>query len=534
MSDSNNLTFDYVVVGGGLAGCAVAARLSERPDIRVALVEAGGENQYEQSYYATGAHAMFETDANWRFETVPQAALGGARIPQPRGKVIGGSAAINIGSWSRGVADDYDEWEATGATGWNWESAKRYYQAIETSSRPDGGNRGRNGPLVLEDTAVVSEMTALLRQACIEAGYGTTDDHNGARFDGFDLWETIFQRGRRRNTAEAYLAPARVRNNLAIITRAQVIRVDVADGRATGVTVEHDRRTRKINASSEVVLCCGAFGTPQLLMLSGIGPGRDLRAHGIEVVADVNGVGANLIDHLATRLGWASSTRGGVAPVYNNPRDLDQLAQWRHNGGGPLSANPNTSIAFIRSSDSVRLPDVELLFGVNPPEDFTDDETVSGFTAYVAHVKPRSRGSLRLASSNPHDSPLIDPGYLSDPADLPVLVAGVRRALALAATSVLRPYADRCDLRQDVTDDQIAAWIRGHSVSMYHPVGTARMGISADAGAVLDSNLRVRGVRGLRVLDASAMPGIVRGHTMAPTLFIAERGVALIQESSRA
>ena len=534
MSNGDDVTFDYVVVGGGLAGCAAAARLSEPPGVRVALIEAGDENRYEQSYYATGAHAMFETHANWRFETVPQAALGGARIPQPRGKVIGGSAAINIGSWSRGIAEDYDEWEAAGATGWNWKSARRYYEAIETSRRPDGGNRGRNGPLILEDTPVASEMTALLRQACIEAGYGATDDHNGAKFDGFDLWETIFQRGRRRNTAEAYLAPARIRNNLAIITRAQATRIDVADGRATSVIVEQDGRTRKITASNEVVLCCGAFGTPQLLMLSGIGPGRDLRAHGIEVVADVSDIGANLIDHLATRLGWASSRPGGVAPVYNDSRDASQLEQWRHNGGGPLSANPNTSIAFIRSSESVRLPDVELLFGVNPPEDFADNATVSGFTAYVAHVKPKSRGALRLASNDPHDAPLIDPGYLSDPADLPVLTAGVRRALALAATSTLRPYADRCDLDQDVTDEQIAAWIRSHSVSMYHPVGTARMGNSADARAVLDSNLRVRGVRRLRVLDASAMPGIVRGHTMAPTLYIAERGVALIQKSSRA
>lgn len=534
MSDSNDLTFDYVVVGGGLAGCAVAARLSERPDVRVALIEAGGENLYEPSYYATGAHAMFDTDANWRFETVPQAALGGARIPQPRGKVIGGSAAINIGSWSRGIAEDYDEWEAVGAVGWNWESARRFYEGIETSGRPDGGNRGRSGPLVLEDTPAVSEMTALLRQACVEAGYGSTDDHNGAKFDGFDLWETIFQRGRRRNTAEAYLTPARIRSNLTIITRAHAKRIDVADGRATGVTIEQEGQTRRIKASMEVVLCCGAFGTPQLLMLSGIGPGRELRAHGIDVVADVAGIGANLIDHLATRLGWASSRQGGIAPVYNDPRDANQLEHWRRNGGGPLSANPNTSIAFIRSSDTIRHPDVELLFGVNPPEDFADSAAVNGFTAYVAHVKPKSKGTLRLASSDSHDAPLIDPGYLSDPADLPVLIAGVRRALVLATTSALRPYTDRFDLDKNATDDQIAAWIRGHSVSMYHPVGTVRMGGKADVSAALDPELRVRGVRGLRVLDASAMPSIIRGHTMAPTLYIAERGVALIQLGSRA
>jgi choline dehydrogenase-like flavoprotein len=533
MVEQVETTFDYVVVGGGLAGCAVAARLSENPDARVILIEAGDENRYEQSYYSVGVHAMFESEANWAFKTVPQPELNNAEVAHPRGKVIGGSAAINIGSWSRGIAADYDAWEAAGAGGWNGKDALSYYEAIETSKRPDGGGRGRRGPMIFEDTPVVSRMTDLLRRACIEAGYGTTEDHNGAKFDGFDLWETIFPYGRRRNSAEAYLRSARVRKNLTVLTRAMTTRIEIAGNRATGVEIERDGQTGTITASREVLLCAGAFGSPQLLMLSGVGPGDHLRTHGIKTVADLPGVGANLIDHLATRLGWAAGSPEGIAPVYGDPSDPSQLETWRHSGTGLLSANPYTSIAFVRSTDEVDLPDIELLFGINPPESLTVDKTVSGFTTFVAHVTPQSRGTVRLASADPHDPPVIDPGYLTDPNDLPVLIAGVRRALALAATQQLRPYTGRYELNQGATDEEIAAWIRSHPVTMFHPVGTTRMGASDDAYAVLDPELRVRGIDGLRVLDVSAMPGIIRGHTMAPALYIAERGAAVIRTGSR-
>jgi len=526
--------FDYVVVGGGLAGCAVAARLSENPDVRVVLIEAGGENQYEPSYYSTGAHAMFETEANWAFKTGPQSALNNNEVAQPRGKVIGGSAAINIGSWSRGIAADYDAWEAAGAAGWNWKDALSYYEAIEASKRPDGGGRGRRGPMILEDTPVVSRMTDLLRQACIEAGYGTTEDHNGAKFDGFDLWETIFPYGRRRNSAEAYLRLARVRKNLSILTRSMTTRIHIAGNRATGVEIKRDGRTQTITAAREVLLCAGAFGSPQLLMLSGIGPGDHLRAHGIKVIRDLPGVGANLIDHLATRLGWAAETSGATAPLYSDPSDPSPLETWRHSGTGPLAANPYTSIAFVRSTDDVALPDIELLFGVNPPDSLVVDKSASGFTVFVAHVTPRSRGTVRLKSADPLDPPVIDPGYLTDPNDLPVLIAGVRRALALAATQALKPYTGKYEVDQGATDEAITAWIRSHPVSMYHPVGTARIGASDDKHAVLDPELRVRGIDGLRVLDVSAMPDIIRGHTMAPALYIAERGAAvMVSENER-
>jgi len=527
MSDSSAFRADYVIVGAGVAGCVLAARLTEEPGRSVILVEAGGENHYEVSAYSTGAHAMFETPANWNFSTTPQAGLGGARLPQPRGKVIGGSAAINIGSWSRGIAQDYDAWEAAGAVGWNWRKARETYELIEASRRPDGGGRGRNGPMQLEDTPRVNAMTARLRQACLEAGYGATADHNGAEFGGFDLWETIFVHGRRRNAADAYLLPARLRSNLQVVTDALVTRITFQGARATGVEIERDGRREVITAQREVVLAAGAFGTPQLLMLSGLGDPARLQALGIERRADLPGVGRNLIDHLATKVGWASAGPGDIAPVYPNPDDPAELAAWRRDGGGPLSANFNTSIAFVRSGDEVATPDIELLMGVNPP-DALAGEGVSGCSVFVAHVQPSSRGTLDLASPDPHEAPLIDPAYLSDPQDLPRLVAGVKRALALSRTPALKPYAERHDLAPDADDARIADWVRANPVSMYHPVGTARMGAADERGAVLDPKLRVRGVQGLRVADASAMPGTIRGHTMAPVTYVAERAAALI------
>ena len=529
MSDLSALRADFVIVGAGVAGSVLAARLSEQPGRSVILVEAGGENDYEQSGYSTGAHAMFETSANWAFKTTPQAALNGAEVPQPRGKVIGGSAAINIGSWSRGIAADYDAWEAAGASGWNWSTARDAYCRIEASRRPDGGSRGRNGPLQLEDTSRVSSMTDRFRQACLEAGYGATADHNGAEFGGFDLWETIFVHGRRRNAADAYLLPARIRSNLHVVTDALVTRIILERNQATGVEIERDGHREVLTARREVVLAAGTFGTPQILMLSGLGQALRLQALGIECKADLPGVGRNLIDHLATKIGWASEGATDIAPVYPDPDDPSQLETWRRDGTGPLSANPNTCIAFVRSSTQVTEPDIELLMSVNPPEIFADDGRTSGCSVFVADVQPRSRGTLSLSSPDPHDAPTIDPAYLTDPQDLPTLVAGVRRGLALSRTNALKPYAQRYDLAPEADDGRIADWIRMHPVSMYHPVGTARMGAGDDPRAVLDPQLRVRGIQGLRVADASAMPGTIRGHTMAPVTYVAERAAVLIR-----
>ena len=531
MAQVRSESFDYVVVGGGLAGCAVAARLSENPLVRVVLLEAGRDNDYEHSYFATGAHSMWETDANWGFKTTPQPNLRGNKVIQPRGRVIGGSAAINVGSWSRGTAADYDRWAAEGAAGWDWSTARKTFVSIETSQRPESGSRGRHGPMILEDTPVVSEMTEAFRKACIEVGIGETEDHNGTRFEGFDRWETIFPRGRRRNSAEAYLEPARIRSNLKVITSALVTHVSMRSKRATGVVYERDGLTHAVEASAEVILCAGTFLTPRILMSSGIGPAEHLRANGVQPIIDSAGVGLNLIDHLATRFGWATVGEGAIPPVYPDASDPKQLEAWRHTGYGPLTDNPNPCIAFVRSHDALPLADIELLFHVNPPESLKTSKEVSGFDLLVAHVDPASRGEVRLSSKDPHDLPLVDPAYLSHAGDLPALIGGVRRALSLAKSQSLAPYTASSELPVNASDEQIAARIESHPASMYHPVGTAKMGSKEDFTAVLDPELRVKGAEGLRVIDASAMPSTIRGHTMAPVLLIAERGCAMIRGS---
>jgi choline dehydrogenase len=525
-------TADYIVVGGGWAGCIVAALLSENPRSRVLMLEAGGENTHEHSYYGSGVHGMWGKETNWDFFSTPQAELGGRTINHPRGKVIGGSAAINLGSWSRGIADDYDAWEQAGASGWGWQGALDTFRRAEASTRPDDGTRGRNGPLRFEDAPVGSEMTTLFREACIAAGIGVTDDHNGTKFEGFDRWETIFPNGRRHNSAEAYLGTAvRSRKNLEVITGAFVSKVVIENGRAIGVEYEIGIERRRAAASREVVLCAGALQSPQLLMLSGIGPADHLRALDINVVADLPGVGVNLIDHPNFFIGAAAAS-GGIAPVKPDADDPAQLEKWRHTGYGPLSVIQNPAIAFVRSNPDLTHPDIELLFHISPPADLVKDAKTGGFSILVANVDPKSRGEIRLASADPHVSPLIDFRYFSHPEDLSAMIAGTRVAIKIGEAKPLAGYTARRSYNPEASDAEIGASIRSTSQSMFHPVGTARMGAVDDPMGVLDPQLRVRGIEGLRVMDASSMPGIVRGHTMAPVLYIAERGCELIRTAA--
>ena len=522
---------EYVVVGGGWAGCIVAARLSENPRARVLLLEAGGENAYEHSYCPSGVLGMWGDETNWRFSSTPQRELGGRTIDHPRGRVIGGSAAINMGSWSRGIANDYDRWEQAGASGWGWSNALDTFRRAEASARPDDGSRGRKGPLRLGDAPPGSPTTALFRDDCIEAGIGVTDDHNGHRFEGFDLWETIFFEGRRRNSAEAYLGTTvRSRSNLEVVTGALVTKVMIENGRVTGVEYELDGMQRRVLVSREVVLCSGAFQSPQLLMLSGVGPADHLRTLGISVVADLPGVGANLIDHMNVSI-CGAATSGGITPVRPYSGDPDQLETWRRTGQGPLSTFQNPAIAFVRSRPGLAHPDIELLFHIAPPAELSDDPTAGGFSILVANVDSESRRQVRLASSDPHDAPSIDFRYLSHPDDLPAaMIGGVRQAMRLAATRPLAPYVARRNYDPQASEAEIETRILAGSQSMFHPAGTARMGDVDDPKAVLDPQLRVRGIDGLRVIDASSMPGIVRGHTMAPVLYIAERGCELMRQ----
>lgn len=317
--------------------------------------------------------------------------------------------------------------------------------AIESSSRPDGGDRGRNGPMVLEDTSVVSPLTLRFRDACAALGIGVTSDHNGAQLEGWDLWETYFPKGRRRDPADAYLTTAvRARPNLVIVTGALVTRVLLEGSRACGVAYEKDGATLRIAADAEVVLCAGAFNTPQLLMLSGIGPAMQLQRLDAPVAVDLPGVGENLIDHPRVTLG-GRTPGGDIPPSYPDAHDPVQLAEWRRTGYGPLADTSSTSIAFLKSRPEEAHPDIELIMGVNPPFEMQDDKTASGLNLTVALQTPRSRGTLTLASTDPHDQPLIDFRYLSDANDIAALVRGARQAMRIIdhpLTRALRPRAE--------------------------------------------------------------------------------------------
>ena len=524
MSDTD---FDYIICGGGTAGLVMAGRLSENPNTRVVVLEAGPDNTFETGEYAAGAGGMWGPATNWGYMSAPQPDLDNREIMQARGKVIGGCAAINVGSWSRGTKENYESWDLPG---WDWDTILQTYKKIEASQKDDTEYRGKYGPMRLEDTPWGSEMTDVFRNAAVELGIGTTIDRNGENPIGFDLWETIFPNGRRWNSENGYLAPARKRANLTVITGAHVTRINFDGKRAASVSYSKDGHGEKVTAAKEVLLCAGAIGSPQLLMLSGIGPADHLREHGIEVVENLPAVGQNLADHLRTQFG-ALSPEGVGRTVYSDPSDSAQLQEWRATGYGPLAVAENTSSAFVKTDPGVAHPDIELMYCINPPMDLRDDPARAGWYIMVGLVQPKSKGSVRLASADPMEKAIYDPAYLSNPEDMKTYIKGIRVALAHVSTKALGAHTDisTLQLSVDASDAEIEALIRATAASIFHPVGSARMGRDGDDSAALDSQCRVKGVDGLRVVDAAAVPELVSGHTMAPTILVAERVAEMLK-----
>ena len=527
MTETN---FDYVVIGGGTAGPVLAARLSEDPNTSVLIIEAGPENTYETGEFAAGVGGMWAPATNWGFSSAPQKQLNNREINQPRGKVIGGSAAINVGSWSRGTRGNYESWNLPG---WGWEAVLDTYKKIEASNRPFPELRGQSGRMKLESTPIGSDMTNVFRKAAVEVGVGLTEDRNSAEPVGFDVWETIFPDGRRWNTEHGYLNQARTRSNLTVLTEAHATKINFNGKRAVSVSFEQAGTTHEVIATREILLCAGAINSPQLLMLSGVGPEDQLREHGIEVVENLPAVGANLADHLRAEIG-ALTPQGVGETAYSDASDSVQMAEWRATGYGPLSIAENTSAAFVKSDPAVEHPDIELLYAINPPYALREDPARAGWYLMVGLVQPKSKGAVRLVSADPMEKAIYDPAYLSDPLDMATLIKGLRLALAHVNTKALLPFTDMSTLTVSVdsTDAELEAHIRNTAESIYHPVGSVRMGVDGDDTAALDTQCRVKGVEGLRVVDASSIPELVSGHTMAPTILVAERVAAFIKDGA--
>lgn len=527
------LAFDYVIVGGGSAGCVLANRLSARGDVRVALIEAG---PVDASRWVTTPAGLIGTvpthRLNWAFETVPQQGLMGRRGYQPRGKVLGGSSSINAMCYIRGHRSDYDDWAAAGCTGWSWDDVLPYFKRAEGCTARDLDTRfhGFDGPLKVSALRSPSDFNRLMLDAAVQCGHARNVDFNGATQDGVGLYHVTQDGGVRCNAARAYLDPVRGRANLRIFTDTHATRVVFEDRRAVGVEVLQNGTKRRLQARAEVIVSAGSFGSPQLLLLSGIGPGAALQKLGLACVADRAQVGANLQDHpdaILTRrvhdLRLLGMSLAGLMTLWR------AWARYQRDRTGLLTTNYAESGGFFRTRPGLPRPDAQWHFVIAMVDDHGRRRHLGhGFSLHACVLRPKSRGSVKLASADPLAAPLIDPAFLTHPDDVATLIRAYRCTAALLRTQALAPYSQRPLVPEPDPEDDAAIerFLRARCDTIYHPVGTCRMG--ADDASVVDPELRVRGTEALRVVDASVMPSLIGGNTNAPTIMIAERAADLI------
>ena len=526
--------FDYVIVGAGSAGCVLAARLSEDPATRVLLLEAGGPDTDPLISIPLGMGKMHEHRMHdWGYDTEPEEALANRRIEAMRGKVLGGSSSINVMAYTRGHAADYDRWAANGAEGWSYREVLPYFRRNETWEGGADEFRGGDGPLGTQFARTPDPIFPAWIEAGRQAGYPVSDDYNGAQGEGFGRGQFTIRDGRRSSASRAFLRPALRRPNLKLEMRALAHRVVLEGGRAVGLAYEQGGTVRQVRAAREVILAGGAFNTPQLLMLSGIGPADHLREVGIAPVVDLK-VGHALQDHLGVWVSWRRTSPGTFHGKMRADRISLAMVQAYLFGTGPATVVPGGLHAFVRTDAGVDWPDIEFMFHTVPPQTRIwfpgiRPAYADGYAIRPTLLHPESRGRVMLASADPRAHVRIKYDFFSDPRDLPKLREGVRRAIDVGYQPAMAPYRGaEVTPGEAVRDDaSLDAWIRRVAMTAHHPASTCRMG--HDAEAVLDPQLRVRGVDGLRVVDASAMPDLVSAHINACVLMMAEKAADLIR-----
>ena len=520
--------YDFVIVGAGSAGCVLAARLSEDPACRVLLLEAGPPDKKLEIRIPAAFNKLFKTRFDWAYDTEPQAHLGGRVMFWPRGKTLGGSSSLNAQMYVRGNRLDYDHWAELGNSGWDYDAVLPYFRRSENSERGSAPERGVGGPLNIADPRDPNPTTLAFLRAAQEAGIPENHDVNGPQQDGIGTTQLTQRRGRRWSAADAYLKPARKRRNLTVVTGAHATGIVLERNRAVGVEYVVDGQARRDDATREVIVSGGAINSPQLLMLSGIGPADQLREHGISVAHDLAGVGKNLQDHLAV----VSIVHSREAVTLAAAESLPNLVRFLVAGRGMLTSNVAEACGFVRTRPDLLAPDLEIVFA---PVPFIDHGLAPppghGLTIGAVALQPRSVGEVTLRAADPFVAPNIQPNYLSDDTgeDLRVLVEGLRIARRIFDAPALARYVGEPMLppSRDTTDAGLADHVRQHAETLYHPVGTCKMG--TDDLAVVDPDLRVHGLEHLRVIDASVMPTIPRGHTHASTVMIAEKAVDILR-----